>query len=398
MITRFLSLIALLTCLVSDTAGIDRPRPPRHEFSFVVLGDSQFEGPNAYNRLIDEVVRLFPSFVIQVGDMIQFPADSTVVRAKWKRFKAQIAPLGEIPFYPVPGNHDVLDSSRAPGGEPVYREVWGETYYSFDYRNAHFVVLNTDEGVTSEIVGEQWTWLVKDLREAAGKDHIFVFFHRPIYSLANEEALHAIFVKHKVSAVFYGHHHHLNFHERDGITYLMTTSSTEARNPYGERSGVFHHQLLVTVRNDEASIAVIRANSVLPPDIVSVEDNSDLHNLHRKFFTRVESRFSDLPRDGNRYTVTLSVNNPSGQDLVAFFEWELPNNRWAVEHSRGVRVELPAGTRDLSVTFTLKRKYPSAPEAYPSCIARAHYLTHDGDVVETKHRFTILGPATEENP
>ena len=61
-------------------------------------------------------------------------------------------------------------------------------------------------------------------------------------------------------------------------------------------------------------------------------------------------------------------------------------------------MELPAGTRDLSVTFTLTRKSPSAPAAYPNCIARAHYLTHDGDVVETKHRFTILGPATEENP
>ena len=118
--------IALLIA-ASYSGAVERPHVPKHEFSFVVLGDSQFHLPNTFNKMIDEVVHLFPSFVIQVGDMIRFPADEDVVRAKWKRFKAQIAPLyiEEIPFYPVPGNHDVTDSSRGIGGDPIYREVWG---------------------------------------------------------------------------------------------------------------------------------------------------------------------------------------------------------------------------------------------------------------------------------
>lgn len=41
---------------------------------------------------------------------------------------------------PVPGNHDVYDSEGKLGGEDVYREVWGDLYYSWDYRNAHFIV------------------------------------------------------------------------------------------------------------------------------------------------------------------------------------------------------------------------------------------------------------------
>ncbi len=386
----FGSVVITLFVAASSAGAIEPPRPPKHEFSFVVLGDSQFEHPNAFNRIIDEVVRLYPSFVIQVGDMIHFPADEGVARAKWTRYKAQIAPLEEIPFYPVPGNHDVTDSTRGVGGEPIYREIWGATYYSFDYRNAHFIILNTDEGGAQDITGDQRTWLLKDLRKARGKDHIFVFFHRPIYTLASEKALHGIFVEHNVRAVFYGHHHHLNFHERDGIPYYMTTASTEAENPYGEVSGVFHHQLLVTVRNDDFRVAVIKANSVLPPDIVSVDDNSDLYRLHHGFFSKREAPFGDLTKSDDGYTITLLTNNPTSQDLVAFLEWELPNARWGVADSRGVRVDLPSGTRNHPVTFKLTRRYPSPPEAYPTCVARSIYLTHDGDVVQTEHTFRIV--------
>ena len=57
---------------------------------------------------------------------------------------------------------------------------------------------------------------------------------------------------------------------------------------------------------------------------------------------------------------------------------------------KGLRVVLPAGTKDHPLTFTLHRRLPHPPEAYPSCIARALYLTSNGDVVQSEHTFTIV--------
>ena len=393
---RTLAVIVLLLVAHRTAYAVEPPREPRHEFTFVVLGDSQFHLPNTFNRLIDEIVHLYPAFVIQVGDMIGgYVEDLDEFRAQWKRFHAQIAPLGEIPFYPVPGNHDVLDASHKPGGEKIYKEVWGDTYYSFDYRNAHFIILNTDDRDGSEITGEQLDWLKRDLGGARKQDHIFVFFHHPIYSLKNEEELHKLFVEHGVSAVIYGHRHHLHYRERDGIPYMMTMSATKLSTPFPLEAGNMHHMLLVTVRDNTFRITVVKAGSVLPPDIVSPEDNGRLYNLHRRFFEEKEIAFDELKRKDNGYEVVLRVNNLSDQDLVAFFEWQLPNARWSVDPSKGRRVSLPAGAEEHPITFLLRRNNPHSPEAFPTCVASLLYLTFAGDVVKLEHTFEIVAEVEE---
>lgn len=379
-----------LLFLTSPGFSVPPPEKPDDEFTFVVLGDSQFHKPNVFNRMIDQVVHLYPSFVLQVGDLIRgYTDDDDHFRAEWRRFKAQIEPLGDIPFMPVPGNHDVYDASGGVGGDDVFREVWGKTYYSFDYKNAHFVVLNTCETRTREIGGDQWTWLLRDLKKVQRKDHIFVFFHHPIYDLENQDALHAIFVEHNVSAVFYGHNHHLHYIERDGLPYIMTTAATNLGTPF-EEAGSFHHLLQVRVRDDSYRVAVIRANSAMPPTVVGPMDNFGLYRLQKRFFTERKAAIDNLTKTDKGYDITLLVNNPSEQDLVAFFEWELPNDRWGVDGNRGRRVELPVGTKNHPVTFTLTRKYASPPEAYPKCVARTLFLTSDGDVVVSEHAFHIL--------
>ena len=119
MLHRILPLLLLGVTVVS---AVEAPTAPDHEFSFVVLGDSQFHLLNKFNQVIDEIVHLFPAFVIQVGDMISGKVETEeIFRAQWERFKGQIAPLekGDIPFMPVPGNHDVYDSEGKLGGEGV---------------------------------------------------------------------------------------------------------------------------------------------------------------------------------------------------------------------------------------------------------------------------------------
>ena len=68
-------ILPLLLLGVTVVAAVDAPTAPDHEFSFVVLGDSQFHLPNNFNQVIDEVVHLYPAFVLQVCDMISGKRD-----------------------------------------------------------------------------------------------------------------------------------------------------------------------------------------------------------------------------------------------------------------------------------------------------------------------------------
>ena len=102
--------------------------PAADEFHFVILGDSQFDDPPAFNRMIDDIRHLRPALVIQVGDLINgYLDDDAAIREEWARFRDQIRPLGEIPYFPVPGNHDLYGADREPTAsmEALYRDQWG---------------------------------------------------------------------------------------------------------------------------------------------------------------------------------------------------------------------------------------------------------------------------------
>ena len=78
--------------------------------------------------------------------------------------------LKDVPFMAVAGNHDAADydfSSR------FYYDVGGDertgNYYSFNYSDAHFIALNTNDTIgkeTPEATGlseAQMSWLKADL-------------------------------------------------------------------------------------------------------------------------------------------------------------------------------------------------------------------------------------------
>jgi hypothetical protein len=67
-----------------------------------------------------------------------------------------------------------------------------ETTYSFDYGNAHFVMLNEycdvagDDVTDGDIPDHLYNWLVADL-DATSMEHIFVFGHEPAYPQADAD-------------------------------------------------------------------------------------------------------------------------------------------------------------------------------------------------------------------
>jgi predicted phosphodiesterase len=389
---RWFGLWLGIALLWSHADAIEPPKPPENEFTFVVLGDSQFNNVHVFNRLVEEVTLLYPSFVIQVGDLIDgYVDDIDEVKKQWRRFKGQLAPLADIPYFPVPGNHDVLGKDAKPNAEveAVYHEIWGDFYYSFDYRNAHFVILDTDyRDEIGRVGSEQFRWLEQDLNANHNKAHIFVFFHRPLDSLKNSDQLHQLFTQHPVRAVFYGHAHHYHYFERDGIQYVMTNASGNMGTNIPQ-AGSFFHFIFASVRDGKFRFGVVKAGSVLPPTVAWPEDNAGLFGLKRKALAIKEISATELVKTAQGYDVTLKLSNPTSQEVWAQLQWNLPDGRWRVLPNRASRVILNAGTTEQEIRFTFVRTDGSLPEGWPSCRVSIPYLTKNGEWVTTTHDFKI---------
>jgi len=191
--TLWLSLIIITVAL--NPAHTNAPQAPPGEgdnFTFALTADMRYySGPGEYHtpRYFKGACEALAAqgsgtFMLSPGD-IDPPAN-----VNWTI--TQTLGAAYI-WYPVVGNHEAetpqdmnwLQSydcgSVAPGpsGCPT-------TTYSFDYRNAHFVVLNEYCDITGNVATEGdisdhlYQWLTADL-SAATQDHIFVFGHEPAY-------------------------------------------------------------------------------------------------------------------------------------------------------------------------------------------------------------------------
>ena len=142
----------------------EQPAP----FSFVQLSDAHvaFSGPpdplgtKAFERAVDMINTLpqRPDLMLFTGDLTHDTEDRDVHVQRMKQFQ-EISKRINVPLIKcVPGEHDAgLDS----GG--LYREFFGETYYSFDHRGVHFVALDNVTRAKPEVGTEQLAWLKKDL-------------------------------------------------------------------------------------------------------------------------------------------------------------------------------------------------------------------------------------------
>lgn len=203
-----------------------------NSFKFLIFGDSQSGiatdpqyGPwkttiqNAFNANKDA------KFFINVGDLVEIGQ----MYAHWNNwFDAAKGVIDTIPEMPVEGNHETYQSANYNSAKPkdfvsqfpVPQNgpdgLKGQVY-SFDYGNAHIVMLDSqedeEESVSGDILEAQKAWLDKDL-SSTNKTWKIVFFHKtPYYNKAtrsNEQikaAFQPIIDKYHVDVVFNGHDH-----------------------------------------------------------------------------------------------------------------------------------------------------------------------------------------------
>jgi predicted phosphodiesterase len=308
------------------------------------------------------------------------------VENEWRRFRHQIAPLGSIPFYAVPGNHDVFNGERQvdPRLEGLFEDQWGALYYRFRYGNAAFFVLNSDSSlVQNGIDPAQLRWLSEVLKGEQAT-HKFVFLHRPPRFLKEADALHDLFVLHGVDYVVYGHHHHYHHEHRDGVHYVMTNNSGTSAVPHPEL-GNFNHLLQVAVRDDEVSVASIGVDAIRPLDFVTPRDNYDYFALTRGL---TEDQVQAEPVGQFRYRFTLTLKNPTDRALETYIACTSADHRWLFSPQAVPMVRIEPRAAE-SIEIETRYEPNRVPEAEPSCLIEIPYQSSAGNWLRFEKPLTI---------
>jgi hypothetical protein len=130
--------------------------------------------------------------------------------------------LAHHPLMMSNGNHDLLVVNylvqfALPQDVSTGENADGEEWYSFDYANAHFVVLNDTVMSASTIAGAEATWLESDLSavDRTRTPWIFAVHHQALFTCGSthaadttaRDAWQPIFDAHNVDFVLAGHNH-----------------------------------------------------------------------------------------------------------------------------------------------------------------------------------------------
>ena len=208
--------------LLACCGGVAAYTEPPNHFHFSIVGDrTGGASPGIYERVWREVEALHPAFVINAGDTIEGGDDSRAGQ-EWLALR----PLwGRASIYFTPGNHDVFSEAS----RKIYeQQTKRPTFYSFDYQQAHFTVL--DNSRSDELSESQLEFLRRDLEKNREKSPKFIFFHRPFWIpyvmfKSGDFPLHRIAKKYGVTCVINGHLHQFLHMKHDGITYMVVGSS-----------------------------------------------------------------------------------------------------------------------------------------------------------------------------
>lgn len=237
------------------------------DFQFAIVSDrTGSHRAEVFSQAVEKLNLMQPAFVLSVGDLIEGGKKSDEkLAAEWKEFDGFVNKL-TMPFFYVPGNHDVL----APEAAKFWEKKLGRRYYHFVYRNVLFLILNADDP-SSAIGKEQLEYAQKALKENASVRWTIVAVHRPLWTFSGgakngwgdvEKAL-----KGRSYTVFAGHVHRYEKFVRQGMNYYQLATTGGGSLMRGVEYREFDQFVWVTMKKEGPLLANILLDSVLPENL-----------------------------------------------------------------------------------------------------------------------------------
>ena len=234
-------------------------------FSFIYLPDIHLRPDSIvvdnFRRIVRQVNKLHPDFVLTGGDMIYTAKTVDDKKAanlfdlmdkEFRRFK--------MPVYYTIGNHEHvgiegstgIDSTNINWGKRLWEKRYEKRYYSFIYEGWKFFVLDGirilpgQKGYTGDIDPEQIEWIKRELASTGKTMPIAISIHTPFINphflvttkpvmTAKTEMVLNMFAGYNLKLLLEGHTHlNMNLYY-DGIHYLSggSTGYGTDENDYG---------------------------------------------------------------------------------------------------------------------------------------------------------------------
>lgn len=281
-------------------------------FTFAIVADlTGGYRQGIFPQAVDKLNSLHPEFVISIGDMIEgYTEDSLQIDRSWEQFNGWAEKL-DMPFFYMPGNHDVTNNLLVKKWESLY----GRTYYHFVYKEVLFLVLNSEEAGEERISSAQADYFKEVLETYPDAKQTIMLVHSPLWRdtkqinfLKIEESL-----EDRPYTVFAGHTHHYQKTVRHGRDYYVLSTTGGGNNLLGPAFGEFDQIALVRSSDKKTSVVNLELNGILADDVVTDEGAA----LGRTFLQSSELSYSPiyLEKASDPLATTVSMTNKTDRIL-----------------------------------------------------------------------------------
>ncbi len=240
------------------------------DFRFAIVSDrTGGHRPRVFSKAVEQLNLMQPEFVLCVGDLIEgYKEDSAKLAEEWREFHSYVNKL-QMPFFFVPGNHDVANAVESK----LWQEKFGRSYYHFAYRGVLFLMLNTSDpdDKSKQLSPEQIAFAKKALAQNADARWTVVALHKPIWNEGDIEKNGWAEIERSLEGrkytVFAGHVHRYRKFVRQGMNYYQLATTGGGSRMRGLRYGEFDHFVWVTMKKDGPALANLMLDGIYPEDL-----------------------------------------------------------------------------------------------------------------------------------